>query len=74
MAVLRMRRSATILWYATLRFSCMNRQWPVLAEAVEKVGCQVARGFALFDFAQDKWHQRSCQRSYAPSGKGFGSR
>lgn len=42
-----------------------------LAEAVEKVGCQVARGFGRFDFAKDGRHQRSSQRPYTPSGQGF---
>jgi hypothetical protein len=44
----------------------------LLAEAVEKVSCQAARGFARFDFTGDERHQRPSQRLYALSGQGFG--
>jgi hypothetical protein len=42
-----------------------------MTEAVEKVSCQGARGFARFDFTGDERHQRLSQRPDSLSGQGF---
>ncbi|MFT7573392.1 MAG: hypothetical protein ACI9JL_004455, partial [Paracoccaceae bacterium] len=39
-----------------------------MAEAVEKLGWQVAAGFARFIFARAGWLQTPSFRLYAPSG------
>ena len=45
-----------------------TRSCPLMAEAVEELGCQVAREFARFGFAREEWHQSPSQWLYVPSG------